>query len=106
MKFDIPKIVRPLEMSAYAEEMEGLALHVWVNPSRNIKMEFSDLQIKLYGLKQDIDKLLTAKKSDDKKAVAMAAKIDAVNESIYAWYANMLSQSSDADSRVSGCGYS
>ena len=101
MKFAIPKIIRPLEMSTYAEEMEGLALQVWVNPTRNIKMEFSDLQIKLYGLRQDIDNLLTAKKVDDKKAVAMAAKVDVVNDAIYEWYTNILSQSSDTDSRVS-----
>ena len=101
MKFDIPKIVRPLEMSAYAEEMEGLALQVWVNPTRNIKNSFDNLQIKIYGLKAESEKLLAAKKADEKKAEALSKKIDAVNDSIYAWYANILSQSSDTDSHVS-----
>ena len=101
MKFNIPKIVRPLEMSAYDESMEGLALRVWVNPSRNIKMEYSNLQLKLYGLKHEIDKLLTAKKSDDKKASAMSEKVDAVNGSIYDWYARALSQDSDPETHVS-----
>jgi len=100
MKFNIPKIVRPLEMSAYDEAMEGLALQVWVNPSRNIKNAFTDLQINLYGLKQEIEKVLSAKKADEKKADSLRKRIDTASESIYGWYANILSQSSDADSRV------
>ena len=101
MKFKIPKIVRPLEMSAYAEEMEGLALQVWVNPPRNIKNDFDDLQIKIIGLKNESEKLLAAKKLDDKKAGALSKKVEAVNKSIYEWYANVLSQSSDPDSHTS-----
>lgn len=101
MKFNIPKIIRPLKMSAYDEGMEGLALQVWVNPTRNIKNGFDDLQIKIIGLKHESEKLLTAKKPDDKKAEALSEKIEAVNKSIYEWYANILSQSSDTDSRTS-----
>ena len=101
MKFDIPKIVRPLEMSSYAEEMEGLALQVWVNPSRNIKNDFAALQIKIYGLKQEIEKVLSAKKVNEKKAENLGMNVDTVNDSIYEWYANILSQSSDTDSHVS-----
>ena len=101
MKFNIPKIVRPLEMSAYDESMEGLALQVWVNPTRNIKNDFDELQIKIIGLKNESEKLLAAKKADDKKAEALSKKVDAVNRSIYEWYANILSQSSDTDSHTS-----
>ena len=101
MKFNIPKIIRPLEMSVYDESMEDLALQVWVNPTRNIKNSFDDLQIKIIGLKNESEKLLTAKKPDDKKAEALRKKVDVVNVSIYEWYANILSQSSDADSHTS-----
>ena len=101
MKFDIPKIIRPLEMSAYDESMEGLALHAWVNPTRNIKNEFTDLQIKIIGLKNDLEKLLATKRADERKVDALNKKVDAVNKSIYAWYANILSQSSDAASHTS-----
>lgn len=101
MKFNIPKIIRPLEMSAYDESMEGLALQVWVNPSRNIKMEFSDLQIKIIGLRNESEKLLATKKAGVAKAEALSKKVDAVNKSIYAWYANILSQNSDADTHAS-----
>jgi len=100
MKFNIPKIVRPLEMSAYDEAMEGLALQVWVNPSRNIKNAFTDLQINLYGLKQEIEKAVSAKKPSEKKATELNKRVDSINNSVYEWYANILSQSSDTDSHV------
>ena len=81
--------------------MEGLALQVWVNPTRNIKNEFDGLQIKIFGLRGESEKLLAAKKPDDKKAEALSKKIGAVNVSIYEWYANVLSQSSDTDLHTS-----
>ena len=101
MKFNIPKILRPLEMSVYDESMEGLALQVWVNPTRNIKNDFDSLQFKIIGLKNESEKLLVAKKPDDKKAEALSKKVESVNKSIYEWYANVLSQSSDTDSHTS-----
>jgi len=101
MKFNIPKIVRPLEMSVYDESMEGLALQVWVNPTRNIKNSFDDLQIKIIGLKNDLEELLTAKKADEKKAIALNEKADVVNKAIYEWYANVLSQASDSETHTS-----
>ena len=101
MKFNIPKIIRPLEMSAYDESMDGLALQVWVNPSRNIKNGFDDLQIKIIGLKQELEKLLKAKKPSDGKADGMSKRVEDTNQSIYEWYANILSQSSDTDSHTS-----
>ncbi len=101
MKFNIPKIIRPLEMSAYDESMDGLALQVWVNPSRNIKNGFDDLQIKIIGLKQELEKLLKAKKPAEGKADGMSKRVEDTNQSIYEWYANILSQSSDTDSHTS-----
>ena len=101
MKFNIPKIIRPLEMSAYAEEMEGLALQVWVNPSRNIKSAFFNLQVELVGLSNEINKLMDAKKPDQKKIAGLSKKVDSVNAEIHEWYANIWSQASDKDTHVS-----
>ncbi len=101
MKFNIPKIIRPLEMSAYDESMDGLALQVWVNPSRNTKNGFDALQIKVIGLKHDLEKLLKTKKPAEEKAADMNKKVEAATQSIYEWYANILSQSSDTDSHTS-----
>lgn len=101
MKFNIPKIIRPLEMSVYDESMEGLALQVWVNPTRNIKNEFSDLQIKIVGLKNEVEKLLGKKGASESKAEGLSKKVDVANKSIYEWYANMLSQASDSATHTS-----
>ena len=101
MKFNIPKIVRRLEMSAYAEEMDGLALHVWVNPSRNIKKAFWDLQVELIGLKQELNQLMATKtKPAAKKVDALNERVDSIHKTIYAWYANIWSQASDPDTHV------
>ena len=101
MKFNIPKIIRPLEMSAYAEEMDGLALRVWVNPSRNIKKAFWDLQIELIGLKQELNKLMSTKtKPASKKVDALTERVDGINKAINGWYANIWSQASDPDTHV------
>ena len=101
MKFNVPKIIRRLEMSAYAEEMDGLALHVWVNPSRNIKKAFWDLQIELIGLRQELNKLMAAKaKPATKKGDALNERVNGVHKTIYAWYANIWSQASDTDTHV------
>ena len=101
MKFDIPKIIRPLEMSAYAEEMEGLALQVWVNPPRKIKDEYLNLQVEIAGLKQSIDKLLAQKKAPAQNKInALDKKITDNNATVYEWYANILSQASDPDTHI------
>ena len=100
MKFNIPKIVRRLEMSVYAEEMDGLALHVWVNPSRNIKKAFWDLQLEIAGLKHESDKLLASKKPNLKKVDAINGRVDGIYKTIYEWYANIWSQASDPDTHV------
>ena len=101
MKFNIPKIIRPLEMSGYAEEMDGLALRVWVNPSRNIKKAFWDLQIELIGLKHELDKLTNIKaKPAAKKVDALNERVDGIHKTIYEWHANIWSQASDPDTHV------
>ena len=101
MKFKIPKIIRPLEMSAYAEEMEGLALQVWVNPPRKVKDDYLNLQIEIVGLKRALDKLLAQKKAPAQKKIdALDEKITANNTAVYEWYANILSQASDSDTHV------
>ena len=101
MKFNVPKIIRRLEMSAYAEEMDGLALHVWVNPSRNIKKAFWDLQIELIGLKQELSKLMDAKSEPAAKKVdALNERVDGIHKTIYEWYENIWGQASDPNTHV------
>ena len=43
MRFDIPKIVRPLKLGDYAEELGDTVVWVWVNPPLNLLEHWSDL---------------------------------------------------------------
>jgi len=43
MKFDIPKIVRPLKLADYAEELGDTVVWVWVNPPLNLLEHWGDL---------------------------------------------------------------
>lgn len=42
MDINIPKIVRPLELSGYAPELDGVRIYVWVNPPRALLAELVD----------------------------------------------------------------
>jgi hypothetical protein len=43
MKIEIPKVIVPVDMGAYAPELTGKALHVWVNPPREKLNEYDNL---------------------------------------------------------------
>lgn len=99
MKFDIPKIIRPLEMVEYDEAMTGLALQVWVNPSRHIHNEYWTCQSELVKATGKLGELV--KKPDAKKTIALDKKIDKCNQKVYAWFARLWSQSEDQGTHVS-----
>jgi hypothetical protein len=44
MKLDIPKIVRPVDLGDYAEEMRGKLIYVWVNSPVALLQEYFTLQ--------------------------------------------------------------
>lgn len=101
MKFNIPKIIKPLEMSEYDEAMAGLALQVWVNPPRGVHNEYWEIQSELLRLSREMDKLIKLKNPDNKKIAVLDKEIDKNNQGVFAWFANLWSQSEDSDSHVS-----
>ncbi len=44
MEINIPKLVRPLALSAYAEELAEAVLWVWINPPRSLLAEMIEPQ--------------------------------------------------------------
>jgi hypothetical protein len=55
MKFDIPKIVRPLGLDEYDKALAGLILHVWVNPPMTVRQTLVDIGTAFAAaLKQDV----------------------------------------------------
>jgi len=57
MKIEIPKIVRPVDMGEYAEEMRGQLLYVWVNPPTALMDEYFRLRKDLLETDDEINKL-------------------------------------------------
>lgn len=98
MKFNIPKIIRPLEMSEYDEAMEGLALQVWVNPPSGVHGSYWKFQVELGKLSKELESL---KNSDAKKVEGLSTKIENVNRDIFAWFSNIWSQGENPDTHVS-----
>jgi len=43
MQIDIPRIVRPIELSEYAAELDGVRMYVWVNAPRDFYARHSAL---------------------------------------------------------------
>lgn len=98
MKFDIPKIIKPLEMSEYDERMAGLALQVWVNPPSGVHGSYWKAQSELYKLSKELESL---KDSDAKQITDLNARIEKVNRDIFAWFSNIWSQGEDPETHAS-----
>lgn len=98
MKFDIPKIIKPLEMGAYDEAMEGLSLRVWVNPPSGINSSYWRAQADLQKLSKELGSL---KDSDTKQVEDLNERIAKVNLDVFAWFSNIWSQGKDPETHVS-----
>lgn len=98
MKFNIPKIIQPLEMSEYDEAMKDLALQVWINPPNRIHASYWKFQADLMRLSKELESL---KDADEEKISKLNSKIEAVNKEIFAWYSEIWSQGSDPNTHVS-----
>lgn len=97
MKIEIPKVVRPLDLSEYAPEYDGAVIQVWVNPPRAKREEFQQTRMELLRISDEIQEL--AKDAQDHNAPEYLAKIKAageritaLNQGVYAWHAEMWSQ--------------
>ena len=81
MDFNIPKILKRVDMAGYTEELSGKFLCVWVN-----------LPLKLLREHAELTKL----PAETDAPISEAAQND-VNKKIYAWYAQVWSQDGDAE---------
>ena len=77
MKIDLRPILKPLALAEYDARMESAVVEVWVNPSRAFLSER--------------DKLIAGLKDND-------GDFGQFNLSMFAWYAELWSQSTDEES--------
>jgi hypothetical protein len=91
MKFNIPKIIKPLDLGVYDEGMEGVELQVWVNPTRDMLNDSVDIQLEL-------GKIISAIENPDKEEIAkdlIDGRFEATMDRQYRWYSKILSQKTD-----------
>ena len=100
MKLNIPKIIRPLTLDTYANELEGIELHVWVNPTRVVLDENQEIQNGLAKLLKDVENITNDTELDDeqrlKQVEGIEANIDSILQREREWWVKILSQSSNA----------
>ena len=98
MSIKVPKIVRSLELVEYVPELEGQSLSIWVNPPRALMAEFVGLQEKILQYQVKLEEIVERSKKDGKGAdltadvAALDEKIGAVNDELYAWFAQIWGQ--------------
>jgi len=96
MKINIPKIIRPIALSDYADEMGDAVIYVWVNPSRELRIKY-DVE------REEIDELLTEIKElseQEKKEEQIKLVYDSIakcNDRLFGWWSEILSQHDDKD---------
>lgn len=98
MKFNIPKIIKSLELGEYDESLEGLALRVWVNPPRGVHASYWKVQAELVRLSKALEDI---KDSDAKKIEEINIQIDIANNNVFGWFANIWSQDPNAETHTS-----
>lgn len=90
MKIDIHPILRVIELSDYDERMKPGQVFVWVNPTR----AFLDVRARLMA-----DLAIKDIKAESAENVELAtARFTVFNSQMMAWYAELWSQSADAES--------
>jgi len=87
MKISIPKVVRPIRLFDYAPEYGDQEIGMWVNPSRDKRLEFAGITERFSEVRDQIEVC-----EDPDELVELAERVVAQGLEIYAWYADMWSQ--------------
>jgi len=90
MKINIPKVTRPIRLSDYAPEFGEQVIEMWVNPPRDVRLEFARIADEFKAVR---DALAAVEDADE--AGELVQQITDLGQSIYAWYAQMWSQAGD-----------
>jgi DNA polymerase III alpha subunit (gram-positive type) len=98
MKFNIPKIIKPLDLSIYDESMRGIEIEVWVNPNRKMLDENQEIMNELAMFIKEVERIASADLDDDEKQKQLQLaqeRSDHAMDRQNAWWATIFSQHSD-----------
>jgi hypothetical protein len=113
VKIDIQKIVRPVRLGDYAPEYGGQLLHVWVNPPRQMRLDYQQIADELSQASKELELIVKsamdaqeAGKSTPESEEEVAGlvsdygeRLEELARRLYAWFAVMWSQAGDEDTR-------
>jgi hypothetical protein len=102
MIIEIRKVVRPLPLSGFAPEYGEDTVSIWVNPNREALVRYELVRKQAEELKNRLVALGEQQNPDKTEAQAIGTELTGVNELLYAWYAEIWSQSPDPAKHVSG----
>lgn len=97
MQINIPRIVRPVRLSDYAPEYGEQVIWMWVNPPRELRLEFQNAALELDQVRDSLRQM--APDEADPDIVAQHVKrVEELGQELYAWYAHIWSQHEDETS--------
>jgi len=107
MKIDIQKIVRPIRLGDYAPEYDGQAIHVWVNPPRQMRLDYQQVADELSQASRELELVVkeageSTPESEEEAAGLVSdygERLEELARRLYAWFAVMWSQGDDEDTR-------
>jgi hypothetical protein len=89
MKIDVPKIVRPVDLGDYVEEMRGKLIYVWVNSPAELLDEYFSAQKSIIENDAEMEKLLNLTGQDDEEKNLTAAEISKLSQTMNSQAARM-----------------
>ena len=98
MKFEIKPLVRPINLSEYAEEYGDQAIWVWVNIPRALRVAHAEI-VRDFEVVTNERKAL-AEDPDDVTEEAVdehAEKLDELSTRLYGWFAEVWSKHEDPE---------
>ena len=88
MKFEIPPIVKPLDLGDYAEELRGVIIYVWVNCPPSFQSRYYELLREMKELPQRIKNVMGEEKTE---------VVNSAGERMAAWVAELWTKGAGAD---------
>lgn len=94
------KIIRPIDLGDYAEELRGVVVYVWVNPPRDVMQRYYDLVRASSASQQASDDIQASLGTPTQPALAeiqtITAEAERTARGFLEWWAEIFSQHKDA----------
>jgi len=88
----IKRRTQPIKLSEFAQEYgEEDVIVVWVNPSREVMQRYEKLRMQSSAALNELKQLSKKKDVSEEQKLSVSAKLEAVTDTFYSWYAEVWS---------------